>query len=117
MKKLFLKKMKALLLSQKQEIMKQTVKEIDVDVDGDETDEIQGKILIDMTNKFNSRNREKLYQIAEALKRIANNSYGICEDCEEQIPEKRLLINPYCQTCVDCAEDREIEAKKERGGK
>ena len=114
MNKTFLRKMKELLLSKKEEILKQTVKEIDVDLDGDEVDEIQGKLLIQLTNSLNARNAEKLLQIEDALKRIEDKSYGICLDCEEKIPEKRLEFNPYCQTCVDCMEDREIADKQRK---
>ena len=112
MNKTFLKKMKQQLLSEKEQTLKQTVTEIEVDTDGDETDEIQGNLLINMTNQFNKRNAIKIMQIEAALNRLSNSVYGVCEDCEEMIPDKRLMINPYCQTCVSCAEDREIEEKR-----
>lgn len=114
MKKSMIKTMKEQLLAEKAAILQQTVREIDVDTDGDETDEIQGKILIQITNQLNTRNVSKLKQIEEALQRIEDKVYGICIDCEEVIADKRLLSNPYFQTCVDCAEDRELEAKKAR---
>ena len=107
--------MKNSLLAQKQDLLKQTVQqEVDVDTEGDETDEIQGNMLIEMTNQLNSRNSVKLSQIEAALKRIEENSYGLCLDCGESIPEKRLLNNPYFQTCVSCAEEREIEEKQRK---
>jgi DnaK suppressor protein len=112
MNKTFLKKIKKQLLAEKDYIIKTTVTDIDVDTDGDETDAIQGKILIEITNHMNIRNVNKLRQIEAALSRLEDGKFGICEDCEELIPEKRILINPYCQTCVCCAEDRESEAKK-----
>src|SRR5271157_5117587 len=111
MNKLFLQKIKKLLLGQKLEILKKSGQDIDIDTDGDETDEIQGNIIIGITNQLNARNIEKLLQIEDALKRVDNKSYGKCQDCGEPIPEKRLLINPHAQTCVSCAEDREAEEK------
>jgi DnaK suppressor protein len=114
MNKSFLKKMKETLLVQKQEILNQTTREIDVDTDGDETDEIQANILIGLTNQLNTRNAAKLLQIESALKRIEDKSYGLCQDCNESIPEKRLLSNPYFQTCVSCAEEREAEEKQRK---
>ena len=115
MNKTFLKKMKDLLLEQKRELLKQAAgQQVDVDTEGDETDEIQGNMLIELTNQLNSRNLEKLNQIDSALRRIEDKSYGLCQDCEDPIPEKRLLSNPYFQTCVSCAEEREAEEKQRK---
>ena len=114
MNKTLLLKMKEQLISEKSEILKQSVKEVDVDVDGDETDEIQGNILIQITNQLNNRNSTKLAQIDAALKRIEDQSYGLCIDCGEAIADKRLVSNPYFQTCIFCAEEREIEEKQRK---
>jgi DnaK suppressor protein len=114
MNKSFLKKVKDLLLAQRQEILKQAEQEVAVDTDGDETDEVQGNMLIELNNQLNSRNSAKLGQIENALQRIQDKSYGLCQDCEEPIPEKRLLSNPHFQTCVSCAEEREAEEKQRK---
>lgn len=115
MNKTFLKKMKDLLLEQKNELLQQAAgRIIDVDTEGDETDEIQGNMLIELTNQLNSRSSAKLQQIDAALKRIEDKTYGLCQDCEEPILEKRLLSNPYFQTCVSCAEEREAEEKQKK---
>jgi len=114
MNKTFLQKMKNLLLEQREELAKQVSKQIDVDTDGDETDEIQANILIDLNNQLSTRNSAKLNQIESALKRIEEKTYGLCQDCEDPIPEKRLLSNPYFQTCVSCAEEREAEEKQRK---
>ena len=104
--------MKALLLSQRQDLIQQTVQEVTVDTEGDETDEIQGNMLMELANQLGSRNAVKLNQIQAALKRIEERTYGLCLDCEEAIPEKRLTANPHAQLCVSCAEDREREEKR-----
>ena len=109
-----LNKVKELLLSQKREILFNVRQELDIDTDGDETDVIQGNMIIDLNNRLNSRASYKLRQIEDALQRIDRRTYGLCQDCEEPIPEKRLLANPYFQTCVACAEEREKE-EKQRG--
>src|SRR5512135_116358 len=114
MNKSFLQKMKSLLLEQKNELLKKTEQEVDVDTEGDEIDEIQANQLIEMNNQLNTRNNAKLLQIDAALKRIEEKTYGICQDCEEAIPEKRLLMNPYFQTCVSCAEEREEEERQRK---
>jgi RNA polymerase-binding transcription factor DksA len=114
MNKTFLSKVKNLLLKEKQDLQKQTGQEVIVDTDGDETDEIQGNMLIEMNNQLSTRNSAKLSQIDTALKRIEDNSYGLCLDCGDSIPEKRLLHNPHFQTCVSCAEEREAEEKQRK---
>lgn len=109
--KKFLKKIKENLLVQRDELLGKSVQKPDIDTDGDETDEIQGNILIELHNQLSTRNNAKLMQIEDALKRIEDKSYGICQDCDEPIPEKRLLVNPYFLTCISCAEEREAENK------
>jgi DnaK suppressor protein len=113
-KKNFLTKIKELLLSQKKEILSQVSQEDVIDTDGDETDVIQGNILAEMSNRLNTRASTKLKQIENALAKIEDKTYGLCQDCGEAIPEKRLLINPHFQTCISCAEDREIEEKQRK---
>lgn len=115
MNKIFLKKMKETLLLQKREIISRSKKDSEsIDTEGDEIDVIQGNILIELNNQLNSRNSTKLLQITEALKRMDDNSYGLCEDCNEAIAEKRLLLNPYFQTCISCAEEREMQDKQRK---
>jgi DnaK suppressor protein len=112
--KTFLKKTKEKLLSERAVLLKNSIKRPDIDTDGDETDEIQGNMLIDLHNQLNTRNTVKLTQITDALQRIDDKTYGICQDCEESIPEKRLFVNPYFLTCVACAEEREAEDKQRK---
>lgn len=106
--------MKGLLSAQRAEILKQTEQEVIVDTEGDETDEVQGNMLIELNNALNTRNAAKLAQIESALKRIEEGTYGLCHDCEDPIPEKRLLSNPHFQSCVSCAEEREAEEKQRK---
>ena len=112
--KTFIQKMKDSLQAEKKQLLSQACSEHDIDTDGDETDEIQGNMLIEMQNQLSTRNLTRLSQIEDALHRIDKQTYGLCIDCEESIPEKRLSANPYCLTCVTCAEERELEEKRKR---
>ena len=47
--------------------------------------------------------KEALDKIEVALDRIAEGSYGKCEDCGKRIPESRLEAIPYTSVCVQCA--------------
>ena len=46
--------------------------------------------------------KEVLDKIEFALERIADGSYGKCEDCGKKIPESRLEAIPYTAVCVQC---------------
>jgi len=52
----------------------------------------------------NKRAREaERSRIANALRRIAQGSYGDCLKCEEPIEAKRLAFDPAIALCIDCA--------------
>ena len=61
------------------------------------------------------REREKVHAIDEALLRIKENEYGICEECEEEIPLGRLKAMPFARHCVKCKSDLEkLQAQTKR---
>ncbi len=55
-----------------------------------------------------TRHRLQLRDIEEALRKIELGTYGICDDCEEEIPIGRLNVMPFALRCVDCQEKYEI---------
>jgi DnaK suppressor protein len=59
-----------------------------------------------LTTIHDSHQRE-IEQIDAALDRIDDGSYGVCVDCELEIPPDRLLAVPYSLRCADCATARE----------
>jgi len=51
-----------------------------------------------------TRRREQLLQdIDESLSKIESGDYGTCEQCGEEIAEKRLLFNPTVLYCIGCS--------------
>lgn len=61
------------------------------------------------------REREKLHSIDEALLRIDDGEYGVCEECEEEIPLGRLKAMPFARHCVKCKSDLEkLQAQTRR---
>jgi DnaK suppressor protein len=63
---------------------------------------------------LNDREREKLLAIDEALQRITDKTYGICESCEGEIQLGRLKILPFTRLCVKCQEENEKESKRQK---
>lgn len=52
------------------------------------------------------RNRKRdLVRIEMAHRRISEDEYGYCTNCGDEIPDKRLEIDPMAERCVTCAEN------------
>jgi RNA polymerase-binding transcription factor DksA len=51
--------------------------------------------------------RGMLLEIAEALERVDQGTYGNCENCGQPIKEERLQAVPYARYCIECARDKE----------
>lgn len=59
-----------------------------------------------------ARHRSRLRVIEEALLKIDEGTYGICDDCEMEIPVGRLNVMPFAVRCVDCQEKHEITSSE-----
>ena len=53
-----------------------------------------------------------LSEIRSALDRISDGTFGVCEDCGERIPAKRLEVLPWARYCVSCQESLENRARE-----
>lgn len=51
--------------------------------------------------------KQELIDIENALKKIDNGSFGVCETCNKDIPRQRLQIQPFAKLCVGCQEKAE----------
>ncbi|HEX9779790.1 MAG TPA: TraR/DksA C4-type zinc finger protein [bacterium] len=58
-----------------------------------------------------SNERELLYQIDDALKRIDDGSYGVCQACGKAITMSRLKAVPYALMCIECQRVKEQKGK------
>ncbi len=65
--------------------------------------------------RVKDRERRLIAKIQEALKRIDNGAYGICEICGEEISEKRLEARPVTTSCIKCKEEEEAQEKLRKG--
>lgn len=50
-----------------------------------------------------------LRKVNDALLRIKEGTYGVCEGCESDIPKKRLEVFPSARFCVECQSRLEKE--------
>jgi DnaK suppressor protein len=46
----------------------------------------------------------QLVMINEALERIEDDEYGLCQNCEEEVNPKRLNAIPWARYCLKCQE-------------
>jgi DnaK suppressor protein len=106
MNKVQLKKFKTLLTEKRDEIVKkakQTLEE-DMTLDAndlpDEMDLASSEYLQSFT--FRLRGREKVFldKIEKALRKIEEGSFGVCEECGEEISIKRLEARPETTLCI-----------------
>ena len=64
-----------------------------------ENDEVLSAISIE--------SRHEIAQIDHALKRLEQDVYGVCEQCGEDIDQRRLEAVPYTEFCIQCANQAE----------
>jgi DnaK suppressor protein len=61
--------------------------------------------------RLREREQKLLKKIDEALDRITNGTFGICESCGEEIGLKRLKARPVTTLCIECKTIQEEEEK------
>ena len=57
---------------------------------------------------------ETLNKIDVALRRLNEDTYGVCFECCAEIAERRLRALPFAVRCRDCEEARETAEQRER---
>lgn len=67
-----------------------------------------GSLAFEMEKELSilQNTRDILSKVEEALARIDEGTYGICDVCGEAIPVARLEALPYTKLCVKCASAR-----------
>ncbi|HZV81421.1 MAG TPA: TraR/DksA family transcriptional regulator [Geobacteraceae bacterium] len=114
--------MRAILLKMKKDALEEIGKAVKSGTDKP-SDETSGDIYDQASNErdrellllLGDREREKIRHIEEALTRLEEGEYGICEDCEEEIPLGRLKAMPFARLCVKCKADLEkLQAQTKR---
>lgn len=61
--------------------------------------------------RIRDRERKLLSKIEEAINRIDEGTFGVCEDCGEDIGLKRLDARPVTTLCIDCKTVQETQEK------
>jgi len=63
------------------------------------------------TLRIRDRERKLIKKIKDALERLEEGTFGICEQCGEDISDERLKARPVTTLCIDCKKKQEVEEK------
>lgn len=58
----------------------------------------------EVLNALESEAKVEIQLLSNAITRIDNGNYGICQDCGEDIPDRRLEVQPAAIKCINCAD-------------
>ncbi len=120
MSKTMLARFRKLLEEKRDDIIKKAKQTLDEDMTldandlPDEMDLASSEYLQSFTFRLRGREKSFLDKIEKALARIDDQSFGICEECGEEISVKRLEARPETTLCIRCKEDQE-RAEKDFG--
>ena len=112
-----IKRFKKMLEDSKRDILKSARKTLmeesafDVDDLPDEIDLASSEYNQSMIFRLRDREKFLLKKIDSALSRIEAGTFGVCENCEDEISIKRLEARPVTSLCIRCKEEQE---KQER---
>jgi len=108
-----IEKLKRMLLEKREEIIggvkqiRASSQEMGQDGIQDMADEASNIYNQEVLMSLNENQRRLLRKVDEALDRIEEGTYGICDSCGKPIVLKRLRIQPFTNYCVQCQESIE----------
>ena len=111
--KRFLAQMTAMLKEMREELLEDVTRSMREESDhlrfnvGDFYDHASEDRQRELALTLSNRERSKLHQIDDALKRIENGEYGFCEVTGEKIGEERLIAMPFAKLSVEAQEEIE----------
>ena len=107
-----------LLNERKLELLNEAGKTVDgMDENGnfpDPTDRASMESDRSFTLRIRDRERKLIAKIEEALRRLEDGSYGVCEQCGEKIGAARLKARPVTTLCIDCKSVQEVAERKNK---
>ncbi len=62
--------------------------------------------------RIRDRERKLINKIKDALDRIDNGEFGVCEECGDEISEARLKVRPVTTLCINCKMEEEQKERR-----
>ncbi len=81
----------------------------------DPTDQAVAELDNNFLLRLRGREQKLLKKIDEAIARIDDGTYGVCESCGGEIGVKRLEARPVTTLCIECKTRQEEEEKIQAG--
>jgi len=81
---------------------------------GDEGDRADTERTHEISVLLSLRDKEKLQAIEEALEKLREGTYGVCEECGDEIGPGRLKAMPLARLCVPCQSRLEKETAHQK---
>lgn len=110
--------LKKLLIKMREDIIKEAKNEIRKFKEGEKKQIVESVLddgdlsFVDLSEDISlkqlSAHRDTLIKIDEALRKLKEGTYGMCEDCGDEISVERIKIIPFATCCRDCQEKKEI---------
>lgn len=113
MKKAEMKKFRKILERKREALITNATKTmaegmaLDTDDLPDEMDLASSEGMQSFTFRLRGREKAFLEKIDRALKKLDDDTFGICEECGEKIAVKRLEARPETTLCIRCKENQE----------
>ncbi len=110
--------MRDMLLQMRRELLEDVSQTVKAESDylrfdvGDFYDHASSDRDRELSLTLTDRERDKLRLIDEALRKIEDGSYGICESCGDEIGEDRLRAMPLAKLCLSCKIDLERQESR-----
>lgn len=75
----------------------------------DEDEQALGEMLQTLASKRNEAQSARAGEIRRALRKLAESpdDFGLCEECEEEIPPRRLEVVPWAALCAECQQKKD----------
>lgn len=109
-------KYKKFLLDKKKEIINKLSefysesKEVETGIAQDLVDKAESSYTKEFLLSLSDSERQQLFFIDEAIKRIETSDFGLCQMCHKEIGLKRLDVIPWTLYCIHCQQKTEEES-------
>lgn len=117
--------LRSILLKKRKDIISNTQEEVSKYIKGENRQLVENAtdggdfsvmdLSEDLRLQILGANHDTIIKIDEALRKLEEGTYGMCEDCEEEISAERLKILPFAIRCRDCQELEEERLAAEKG--
>ena len=112
------------LLKLREQVIKDTESELARYIKGEDRESIENVLdtgdwsVFDLTDTLKIKalesHRQTVIKLDESISKLDEGSYGVCDDCQEEIGKGRLKVLPFAIRCRDC---QELAEKKEASGR